>query len=321
MRNHSCCNRQKVKRGLWSPEEDEKLISYITAYGHGCWSSLPKLAGLQRCGKSCRLRWLNYLKPDLKRGSFSPQEAALIIELQGILGNKWAQIAKQLPGRTDNEVKNFWNSSIKKKLISHNVHAITTSPDMHYNGNSEEGFFSLNANPNWTLSSQQDQLYLPTPTPMLHGFDHGDLKLDQTNYGANLVQFPTPPPMAPPSNSSFYDPLWSLGYQPHEQFDPNQELQNFSTGGATQHYIGNKLIGPSITAPHYDEDPLSSMIPKRCENISGNCCGMPYLCASQDLDPLARLPYFPASFDYPHDPYVPNNHMEYMDMPSCHHRT
>lgn len=110
-----------MKRGLWSPEEDEKLIKHVTAYGHGCWSVVPKQAGLQRCGKSCRLRWINYLRPDLKRGSFSLQEERLIIDLHRIIGNRWAQIAKHLPGRTDNEVKNFWNSCIKKKLIAQGI--------------------------------------------------------------------------------------------------------------------------------------------------------------------------------------------------------
>ncbi|KAL5222705.1 hypothetical protein ABZP36_027418 [Zizania latifolia] len=137
MGHHSCCNKQKVRRGLWSPEEDEKLVKYISTHGHGCWSSVPRQAGLQRCGKSCRLRWINYLRPDLKRGSFSRQEEALIIELHRVLGNRWAQIAKHLPGRTDNEVKNFWNSTIKKKLISQAVGSL--HHDLYYNNNILEG--------------------------------------------------------------------------------------------------------------------------------------------------------------------------------------
>ncbi|XP_031377709.1 transcription factor MYB61-like isoform X2 [Punica granatum] len=128
MGRHSCCYKQKLRKGLWSPEEDEKLLNYITKNGHGCWSSVPKLAGLQRCGKSCRLRWINYLRPDLKRGAFSQQEENLIIELHSVLGNRWSQIAAQLPGRTDNEIKNFWNSCIKKKLKQSGIDPTTHKP-------------------------------------------------------------------------------------------------------------------------------------------------------------------------------------------------
>ncbi|XP_062190927.1 myb transcription factor 42 [Phragmites australis] len=116
MGHHSCCNQQKVKRGLWSPEEDEKLIRYITTHGYGCWSEVPEKAGLQRCGKSCRLRWINYLRPDIRRGRFTAEEEKLIISLHAIVGNRWAHIASHLPGRTDNEIKNYWNSWIKKKI-------------------------------------------------------------------------------------------------------------------------------------------------------------------------------------------------------------
>ncbi|KAG9145621.1 hypothetical protein Leryth_026696 [Lithospermum erythrorhizon] len=115
---HHCCTKQKVRRGLWSPEEDDKLVKCIQTHGLACWSSVPKLSGLQRCGKSCRLRWINYLRPDLKKGSFTEEEERTIIDVHRILGNKWAQIAKHLQRRTDNEVKNFWNSCIKKKLIA-----------------------------------------------------------------------------------------------------------------------------------------------------------------------------------------------------------
>uniref|UniRef100_A0A0E0KE78 Uncharacterized protein n=1 Tax=Oryza punctata TaxID=4537 RepID=A0A0E0KE78_ORYPU len=131
MAKQSCCHKKKLRRGLWSPEEDEKLMNHIAKYGHGCWSSVPKLAdslGLERCGKSCRLRWINYLRPDLKRGTFSQEEEDLIIQLHSMLGNKWSQIAAQLPGRTDNEVKNFWNSYIKKKLRDRGIDPATHKP-------------------------------------------------------------------------------------------------------------------------------------------------------------------------------------------------
>ncbi|XP_059299997.1 transcription factor MYB86-like isoform X1 [Lycium ferocissimum] len=120
--------KEKLRKGLWSPEEDEKLYNYITRFGVGCWSSVPKLAGLQRCGKSCRLRWINYLRPDLKRGMFSQEEEEMIITLHENLGNRWAQIATQLPGRTDNEIKNYWNSYLKKKLIKRGIDPNTHKP-------------------------------------------------------------------------------------------------------------------------------------------------------------------------------------------------
>ncbi|KAK8569525.1 hypothetical protein V6N13_046576 [Hibiscus sabdariffa] len=108
--------KAKHRRGLWSPEEDLKLRNYVLHHGHGCWSSVPINAGLQRNGKSCRLRWINYLRPGLKRGTFTPQEEETILTLHHLLGNKWSQIAQSLPGRTDNEIKNYWHSYLKKRI-------------------------------------------------------------------------------------------------------------------------------------------------------------------------------------------------------------
>ncbi|CAH1448001.1 unnamed protein product [Lactuca virosa] len=113
-----CCEKTGLKRGPWAQEEDDLLIDYINKNGHGSWRSLPKLAGLLRCGKSCRLRWTNYLRPDIKRGPFTLEEEKLVIQLHAILGNRWAAIAAQLPGRTDNEIKNLWNTHFRKRLMS-----------------------------------------------------------------------------------------------------------------------------------------------------------------------------------------------------------
>lgn len=86
--NSNSSSNKKLKKGLWSPEEDVKLIRYMLTNGQGCWSDIARNAGLQRCGKSCRLRWINYLRPDLKRGAFSPQEEHLIVHLHTILGDR-----------------------------------------------------------------------------------------------------------------------------------------------------------------------------------------------------------------------------------------
>ncbi|XP_021668428.2 transcription factor MYB92-like [Hevea brasiliensis] len=123
-----CYDESGLKKGPWTPEEDQKLVKYIQKHGHSSWRALPKLAGLNRCGKSCRLRWTNYLRPDIKRGKFSQEEEQTILNLHSVLGNKWSAIASHLPGRTDNEIKNFWNTHLKKKLIQMGFDPMTHRP-------------------------------------------------------------------------------------------------------------------------------------------------------------------------------------------------
>ncbi|KAK1392986.1 Transcription factor RAX3 [Heracleum sosnowskyi] len=113
-----CCDKANVKKGPWSPEEDATLKSYIEENGTGGnWIALPQKIGLKRCGKSCRLRWLNYLRPNIKHGEFSEEEDNVICSLYISIGSRWSIIAAQLPGRTDNDIKNYWNTRLKKKLL------------------------------------------------------------------------------------------------------------------------------------------------------------------------------------------------------------
>ncbi|MCE3051217.1 hypothetical protein HAX54_049142 [Datura stramonium] len=134
-----CCDKANVKRGPWSPEEDSKLKAYIEQHGTGGnWITLPQKVGLKRCGKSCRLRWLNYLRPNIKHGEFTDEEDNIICSLYMSIGSRWSIIAAQLPGRTDNDIKNYWNTRLKKKLLLCNKQRKDHRPRNGYNHNKLE---------------------------------------------------------------------------------------------------------------------------------------------------------------------------------------
>lgn len=149
-----CCSKEGLNRGAWTAHEDKILRDYISVHGEGRWRNLPKRAGLKRCGKSCRLRWLNYLRPDIKRGNITPDEEELIIRLHKLLGNRWSLIAGRLPGRTDNEIKNYWNTNLGKKVKDPRHHnnvassgRLSARPKTHRTSKNNNNSNSNNNNP------------------------------------------------------------------------------------------------------------------------------------------------------------------------------
>lgn len=193
-----CCDKKDTNKGAWSKQEDEKLVEYVRKHGEGCWRTLPKAAGLHRCGKSCRLRWINYLRPDLKRGNFAEDEEELIIKLHALLGNRWSLIAGRLPGRTDNEVKNYWNSHLRRKLMNmgidpNNHRLVTLRPKNPQNSTSTSITSSAskippNNNHHQSVKSQtcNDNQALDTRSSLEHEPVLPDLNLDLT------IKVPTP---------------------------------------------------------------------------------------------------------------------------------
>ncbi|KAE7998474.1 hypothetical protein FH972_003018 [Carpinus fangiana] len=133
-----CCSKEGLNRGAWTVQEDKILSEFITVHGEGKWRNLPKRAGLKRCGKSCRLRWLNYLRPDIKRGNISPDEEELIVRLHKLLGNRWSLIAGRLPGRTDNEIKNYWNTNLGRRVEERRSSSTTAQTSSKHSSHSNE---------------------------------------------------------------------------------------------------------------------------------------------------------------------------------------
>ncbi|GLT67106.1 hypothetical protein SLA2020_394370 [Shorea laevis] len=107
--------QEEIRKGPWTEQEDILLVNFVHVFGDRRWDFIAKVSGLTRTGKSCRLRWVNYLHPGLKRGKMTPQEERLVLELHAKWGNRWSRIARKLPGRTDNEIKNYWRTHMRKK--------------------------------------------------------------------------------------------------------------------------------------------------------------------------------------------------------------
>ncbi|EOY10575.1 hypothetical protein QUC31_009916 [Theobroma cacao] len=187
-----CCSKVGIKRGPWTPEEDELLANYIKREGEGRWRTLPKRAGLLRCGKSCRLRWMNYLRPSVKRGRIAPDEEDLILRLHRLLGNRWSLIAGRIPGRTDNEIKNYWNTHLSKKLISQGIDPRTHKP----------------LNPISHTSSQVNHDPVPKPNPIPPNFNSSQLE-------ENTIAMTTK------TTTQDFTPT-NLEY--HQQYDQNQQV-------------------------------------------------------------------------------------------------
>ncbi|XP_024013780.1 transcription factor MYB27 [Eutrema salsugineum] len=152
-----CKKEETLRRGPWLEEEDERLVKFVTLLGERRWDSLASVSGLKRSGKSCRLRWMNYLNPSLKRGPMSQEEKMIIFELHALWGNKWSKIARRLPGRTDNEIKNYWRTHFKKKVESQNYDKI-----IDWRGNTGEEL--------WRKYKETEITWTRTTTQE-HGFD------------------------------------------------------------------------------------------------------------------------------------------------------
>ncbi|KAJ8478422.1 hypothetical protein OPV22_022149 [Ensete ventricosum] len=173
-----CCDKANVKRGPWSPEEDEKLKSHIEQHGTGGnWITLPQKIGLKRCGKSCRLRWLNYLRPNIRHGGFSEEEDNIICRLYISIGSRWSIIAAQLPGRTDNDIKNHWNTRLKKKLFGkqcddrrrHTRRITRPEQDNIDHGTGDLGIISTGVSHSDCYWAQQPALSYPPLRPVSEG--------------------------------------------------------------------------------------------------------------------------------------------------------
>ncbi|CAI0402932.1 unnamed protein product [Linum tenue] len=245
-----CCDKANVKKGPWSAEEDAKLKDYIEQHGTGGnWIALPQKIGMKRCGKSCRLRWLNYLRPNLKHGGFSEEEDNIICSLYISIGSRWSIIAAQLPGRTDNDIKNYWNTRLKKKLLGRRKQQQQGSPATSVEHDHQNHHQSPSSHGLSNSALERLQLHMKLQTlnqnpllhtmlwPKLHPFQEKLLLQamndeNNNNQSMQLPLLPQPEMMeSPPSNTIIAKPTTTN--------EINVDPSPFQLGGGDDFIMGN----------------------------------------------------------------------------------
>ncbi|KAM6580594.1 hypothetical protein CsatA_004368 [Cannabis sativa] len=268
-----------LKKGPWTAAEDHVLMEYVKKHGEGNWNSVQKYSGLNRCGKSCRLRWANHLRPNLKKGSFTPEEERLILELHAKYGNKWARMAAQLPGRTDNEIKNYWNTRVKRRkrqglpLYPHDIQHLSPTSSLTPIIQSP----TTPTTPSFPFQSQGHVPFSPTPpshSPMSSpiqpfpsltspsSFEHNNSSFTFSNPSSFTFQRPVPVLGAPVRFKSFRDSNgFSLQTQQQspcppslDQYTPNQ----LSDSGCFQFPLNFDPTLPQNIGTHFDSELMNS---------------------------------------------------------------
>ncbi|KAL6177859.1 hypothetical protein ACLB2K_049380 [Fragaria x ananassa] len=197
----------ELRRGPWTLEEDTLLIQYIARHGEGRWNLLANRAGLRRTGKSCRLRWLNYLKPDVKRGNLTPEEQLMILDLHSKWGNRWSKIAQHLPGRTDNEIKNYWRTRVQKQARHLKIDTNSTEFQNIIRSFWMPRLLQKIGDQNQLASSHQHSITAPSQQPQFT--EQGAVNMSGYEYNLDIEKqnteciLPSELPMETPNTSQF----------------------------------------------------------------------------------------------------------------------
>ncbi|PKU84438.1 myb-related protein MYBAS2 isoform X1 [Dendrobium catenatum] len=234
---------EEIRKGPWTEQEDLQLVCFVSLFGERRWDFIAKVSGLNRTGKSCRLRWFNYLQPGLKHGRMTPQEERLILELHSEWGNRWSRIARRLPGRTDNEIKNYWRTHMRKKAqerkknssssastISTCLSTHSASPlDATTTKNEEDGSSLI------TEKESREKEYAVNVYPMEQIWnDIASLESGGSSFAQCTVERCNlscdPPPMTSPVQEHFVDYLWMMDDNEFSKIATSNDFRFLTSG-------------------------------------------------------------------------------------------